>query len=145
MHATHTLLIDAPLEIVWRLTLDIERWPSISPTMNAVERLDEGPLRVGTRARVSQPMMRPAVWTVTDLVPGVRFVWETHTMGARLVGGHHVEAVGDRCRNTLTLDVDGWSAPVLALVAGRQMRRALEAENAGFATAARAEVTSTRD
>jgi uncharacterized membrane protein len=145
MHSAHTLLIDAPPEIVWRLTLDIESWSAISPTMTAVERLDEGPLHIGSRARVTQPRMRPAVWTVTDLVPGVRFVWETHTMGARLVGGHHVQADGDRCRNTLTLDIDGWSAPALTLVAGAAMRRAIATENAGFRTAAEAEVTSARD
>lgn len=136
MQLENSLDIAASAERVWALTLDIENWPSLTPTMQSVTRLDDGPLRIGSRARVEQPRMRPAVWTVTALEPGSRFVWETRVIGARLVGGHLVTSTPAGCRNTLTLDVSGWGAPLVTAVAGSAMQRAIATENAGFRRAA---------
>lgn len=138
MHLENALDIAAPIERIWELTLDIENWPSLTPTMQSVARLDDSPLRVGSRVRVLQPGMRPATWTVTALEPGSRFVWETRVAGARLVGGHLLTATPGGCRNTLTLDVSGWGAPLVAAVSGPAMRRAIATENAGFRRAAEA-------
>ena len=93
-------------------------------------------MQVGSRARVTQPRMRPAIWTVTTLEPGAHFVWEARVLGAHLVGGHHLTPTAGGCRNTLTLDVDGWSAPLLTLLAGSAMRAAIVTENEGFRRAA---------
>jgi carbon monoxide dehydrogenase subunit G len=132
----HQLLVQAPAERVWALTEDIESWPRLTPTMRRVERLDDGPLRVGSTATVTQPRLRPARWRVTELEPPRRFVWETETLGTRIVAGHHVEPAGEGCRNTLTLDVTGRGATVLGGLAGRALRSALATENDGFRRAA---------
>lgn len=76
--------IHAPIERVWELTVQVERWPSITPTMASVERLDDGELRPGSRARIEQPGRKPAIWTVTR-VDGPRvFEWETKTAGVTM-------------------------------------------------------------
>src|SRR5690242_2704258 len=43
--------IDAPVERVWEVLMDVERWPDWSPTMTSVERLEPGMLRPGSSAR----------------------------------------------------------------------------------------------
>ena len=72
---SHELEIAAPIERVWDLTLDIERWPELTPTITSVERLEVGPLAVGSSARLVQPRQSPRVWTVTDLQAPTRFAW----------------------------------------------------------------------
>lgn len=132
------LLIQAPIERVWALTLDVERWPDATPTITEVARLDDGPFGVGSQARIKQPAQSARVWTVTRLEEPVCFEWET-TMGPiRLRGGHHLSAEGDGCRNRLTLDIEGFGSRLLALLVGRSMRKAIATENAGFKTVAEA-------
>ena len=45
-------MIDAPPEVVWRVLIDVERWPEWTPTTDRIERLDEGEFRLGSRARM---------------------------------------------------------------------------------------------
>jgi uncharacterized membrane protein len=132
MHLENSIDIPAPIARVWDLTVDIEQWPTLTPTILSVERLDGGPLRVGSRARVAQPRLPVAVWTVTELEPRTLFVWETRMRGARFVGSHLLSRTADGTRNTLTLDVDGWSAGLLSALAGSAMQQAIATENAGF-------------
>jgi len=59
---------------------------SFMPTVQRVERLDAGPLRVASSARIKQPAQTPAVWTVTRLEPTREFTWETRRLGLRMTG-----------------------------------------------------------
>jgi uncharacterized membrane protein len=132
MHLENSIDIPAPIDRVWDLTIDIERWPTLTPTIRSVERLDDGELVVGSRARVRQPGLPVAVWTVTELEPRARYVWESQILGSRFIGSHLLTRTPDGTRNTLALDVEGWSAGLLSLVAGSAMRRAIALENDGF-------------
>jgi uncharacterized membrane protein len=128
----NSLVIDAPAPVVWDLTVDVTGWPALTATMQRVERLDSGPVRVGSRARVKQPAQAAAVWTVTDLEPGRRFVWQTTRLGMTMTASHLVEDLGGQCRNTLLLDVTGPGARLFGLLLGAAIRRSLAIENQGF-------------
>ncbi len=136
MRWKNTVTIDAPVKRVWQLTLDVESWPRHTPTMQSVERLDAGPLRVGSTARIKQPGQAPAVWEVTRLTPQREFTWHTKRFGLTLTGSHLLETTERGCRNTLILDVTGFGARLLGLVAGRAFSGALAKENNGFKAAA---------
>jgi uncharacterized protein YndB with AHSA1/START domain len=80
--------IDAPLERVWDVLMDVERWPDWSPTVTAVERLESGMFRPGSSARVKQPRLPEAIWRVTAMVPQKSFTWSTRSRGVTTVGRH---------------------------------------------------------
>jgi ligand-binding SRPBCC domain-containing protein len=134
---TETTTVDAPLERVWQLTLDIEALPSVTPTISGVERLDAGPVQVGSRARVAQPGLPARIWTVDEIDAPHRFVWSTRLLGVRMVGVHELATAGeDRCQLTLTIRFEGRGSGLVGRLGRRSISRALAAEADGFARAA---------
>jgi uncharacterized membrane protein len=137
MRFEHSEPIAAPADIVWRLTLDIERWPQITPTVAHVERLDEGELAVGSRARLRQPGQRPATWTVTEIDHAQRrFAWSSKVFGVTTLGVHEVRDASEGCVNLLAIEMSGRGAPLVARLGGRAIRKALADENSGYRAAA---------
>jgi hypothetical protein len=108
------------------------------PTVTTVERLDDGPLRVGSRARLKQPGQRPTVWAVTAHEPEQRFEWEASVFGVRTVASHLIEPTADGARNTLRLELTGRGAGVMGRLIGRTLRTVLSTENDCFRRAAEA-------
>jgi hypothetical protein len=132
MRFEDTVEITAPPERVWALTEDVEAWPSFSPTMTRIERLDAGPLGVGSRARIKQPAQRSAVWTVTRFEPGRAFAWQTRALAMTMVGTHEIAPSSTGCVNRLVLELSGPTARVLGTVLGPVLRSSLRRENAAF-------------
>lgn len=130
------IFISAPPERVWALTEDVEGWPQLTPTMTSVTRTGSGPFGVGSTARVAQPRLPAATWTVTELDPPHRFVWETRRNGVVITGGHEIVPVEGGCRNRLTVDLTGTGARALARLMGPALHRAVATENDGFRRAA---------
>jgi len=129
-HVTTT--VDAPPEQVWRLFVDLERWPEMTKSQREVRRVDSGPLRVGSEAIVKQPRLPRARWRVTELEPGRSFTWETANGGVTTAGSHIVEANGQGSKITLTLRLHGPFARLVSAFMGRLSRRYLSMEMEGF-------------
>jgi uncharacterized membrane protein len=132
MRFENQIEITAPIADVWRLTEDIEQWPSFTPTMTSVERLDGGRMRAGSRARVKQPGQRPTVWTVTRFDPPALFEWQTRVMGVTMTATHRLEAVNGGCRNTLAVELAGLGAGLLGRVIGSAIKKSIATENQAF-------------
>ncbi len=104
--------------------------------MNRVTRLDDGPFGLGSTARIEQPGLRPAIWTVTEFEPGRRFAWSTRLYGAPVLAAHTIEPTATGARNTLSLTLSGWRGRLLGLLLGGRMQDVLVTENASFRAAA---------
>lgn len=140
---TDELLIQAPVATVWRLTTDVESWPRLTPTtMTSVERLDAGPLRVGSTARVKQPGQRPTVWTVQELEPERRFVWSATVYGVTMTARHELSEEGNGTRNRLSIEMTGRGAGLLRALVGRKIAQVIATENRCFAAEAEAETAT---
>ena len=116
--------ITAPAQRVFDVYSDIERWPEWTDSVTTVERLDEGPLRVGSRARIRQPRLPTAEWEVTELAPGTFFTWVARGPGIVTTGSHIVAATDLEGQVTATASLQ--QAGPLGWVLGHLTRRLTE-------------------
>jgi uncharacterized membrane protein len=114
-HFDFTVEIIAPSERVWAVLMDVERWPEWTPSVTSAKRLEEGPLAVGSRTRIVQPKLMPAVWRVTQLDESTGiFTWVTGKPGIHVTATHKLGRVGDESRMTLSLRYSGFLGPLIA-------------------------------
>jgi uncharacterized membrane protein len=120
--------VDAPAARIWEVLFDVVRWPEWTPTVDRVERIDDGPFQVGSRAELHQPRLPRALWQVTDVVDGRRFTWEAKAPGVRTIARHEVIPDGVGSRVTLSVEQTGPMGAVAALLWGRLTQRYVELE-----------------
>ena len=130
-------------EQVWTQVVDVESWPALIETYRSVRRLDDGPLAVGSRARIEQVGLRPGDWSVTELVEGRSFTWQSSQPGVSVVAWHRIEPVADGgSRITLGIEMRGALAGLVGLLLAGRTRRYVDLEAARFAASDGANVPS---
>jgi uncharacterized membrane protein len=132
MNIDITTNIAAPAALVWATIADVERWPEWTASVTSVKRLDEGPLRVGSRAEIKQPGFPRVVWTVTEIVEGTTFSWEARSPGIHSVGLHTVTGNADHASIRLSINQTGPLAGVMRLLFGKRSTRYVQMEGAGI-------------
>jgi uncharacterized protein YndB with AHSA1/START domain len=119
MEQSITVEIAAPAERVWEVLTDVEQWSEWTETVIWVRRLDEGPLRSGSRAKINQPKIPETEYVVTELDPGRSFTWVATGPGVTTTARHEVEGLpGGGSRVTLAVEQGG----LLGSVMGRFYR-----------------------
>ena len=127
-----TVEIRATPQRVWSVLSDIEGWPEWTPSVKSIERLDSGPLAVGSRARIRQPKFPPVDWRITSLEKGRGFTWSTRSPGVSVTARHFVEAAPDGARATLSIEFEGLLGPLWGWLTRRLNDRYLGLEAAGL-------------
>ncbi len=136
MRYVHEEIVHAPATRVWQLLVDVEGWPAWTKSMREIKRLEDGPLAVGSRSRVTQPKGRPMIWTVTQLEPIREFTWVATQPGLSLQAVHRIDEAGDGVRTTLEFIGTGPLAWPANLAGGSRIRSYLDMESAGLKRAA---------
>ena len=114
MEQSITVEIAASPERVWEVLSDVEKWSEWTPTVTSVRRLDEGPLRPGSRARISQPRIPDTEYVVTELTTGRSFTWVATGPGVLTTARHEVEPLPDGgTRVRLSVSQTGWLGSVM--------------------------------
>jgi uncharacterized membrane protein len=126
-----TIDIAAPPERVWQVVTDVEDWPRWTASMSAIKRLDDGPLRMGSRARIKQPGLPVLVWEVTELDEGTSFTWVTHTPGVASTAAHLVSATANGSRLTLSVTWTGVFGGLTGALMGKRTRKSLTVDADG--------------
>ena len=124
--------IEARPDEVVKVLFDVERWPEWTSTMTSVRRLEKGPLAVGSKARVRQPNLLPAVWRVTELDSASGFRWVNQSIGLRLEAEHWVAGTDTGSKATLSFRFSGLLGPLAARFYGDQSKRYIDVEAEGL-------------
>jgi len=130
-YVEHSVTIDAPASVVWRLMSDVARWPEWTPTMRRIEPRGSGDFGAGGEAFVAMRGGARSTWRVTEWLPQRGFTWESAPMpGMRMVAGHAIAPSGGGALVTLSISTSGpiavLSAPLLMAISRRNIR--LESE-----------------
>jgi len=127
----------ADLARTWDALTNVTTWPRWTKSMTSVDRLDEGALRVGSRARIKQPGMPPMTWEVDELRDHEVFTWTAASPGVRTTGVHRLSTNPDGTTEiTLEVEQHGPLAGIVNLLTGSRTRRYLHLEAAGLKAAA---------
>jgi len=127
-----TIDIAATPARAWEVLADVERWPVWTRSIDRITPLQPGPLGVGSKARVEQPKLRPAVMEVSRWEPGHGFTWESNTPGLSVVADHVIEPTPGGCRVTLSVRFGGLLGHPVGWVAGRLTRNYIAIEASGL-------------
>jgi uncharacterized membrane protein len=136
--ASETVVTDiaAPPDRVWQSVIDVDSWPRLMDSVTSVERLDAGPLRVGSRVKVKNPGLPVFTWVVTELDEGISFTWVVRSPGVESTAVHQVTPADAGSRLTLTMT---WSGPLGGLagaLVGKRARNSIIMEANGHKAAA---------
>jgi uncharacterized membrane protein len=132
MHTEVSTSVQAPADRVWAILSDVERWPAWTASVQQV--VLDGPLAVGAVAKIRQPKLPPTAWTVTEVVPGRSFTWESKAPGSRTVGEHEVTPTSEEsCDVRLRLEQNGPVGSVIGLLYRRLTKRYVQMEADGLA------------
>jgi uncharacterized protein YndB with AHSA1/START domain len=117
---------------VWAVMCDIERWHEWTPSITSVRRLDDGAVRVGSRARVKQPKLPASVFEITVWNPERGFDWVTRSPGLQGLGSHVIEPIANGSRVTLSVTFSGPLTPVATFFFGGLTGRYIRMEAEGL-------------
>lgn len=125
--------INAPADAVWAVLADVLRWPQWLPTVTGVEPLGPPELAAGARYRLTQPKLRPAIWSVVELVPQRKFNWESRSPGLHVLAGHVLIPLSGMSTSSLhNVTMSGPFTGIMDLFAGRLIREYVECEAASL-------------
>lgn len=133
VYVERTIEIEAPPEVVWRVLIDVEKWPEWTRSMRKIEVMGDAPFGKGSSARVAARGAPKAVWTVTEFEENRSFTWAAKTANFVAVAEHVIEPAEYGSSVTLSVTVTGsWIVNVAGPLMALAMRRGVRQEAEGL-------------
>jgi carbon monoxide dehydrogenase subunit G len=137
--------IAADPETIFAFLAEVENLPHWQPGVTAARRLTEGPMRVGSVARVTTRAIGQTIEAdvkVIELEAPRHLAFETEVSNVRVVASVDVSSIGpDRSQVVVTLTVDAsgfmkFAEPMIAGTAEQELAGAIESLRQAIATPA---------
>lgn len=100
-------------------------------SIDRVELLDR-PLALNSRARLHQPRLPAATWTVTGYREHESFTWVSRSPGVTTTATHRMTPARGKVAVRLSVDQTGPLAPLVSLLTARLTRRYVTMEAQGL-------------
>lgn len=85
---TKTATINADTSKVYSIWTDIEKWHLWTKSINKILFLENNTFEIGGKAKVEQPKLSAAIWTITDIQVNEFFTWQTKIFGVTIIAKH---------------------------------------------------------
>lgn len=129
MQTIERVIVNASPSAIWQTLADVERWPRWTPTVLSVQPLTNHGLHVGSRYRVVQPKLRPAVYEVTECVPHQAFTWVVRSPGAKMIADHRLTAFdGSGTEVELSFSTEGLFGALLGSLYSKRIAEYVKTE-----------------
>lgn len=126
--------VHAPPTQIWPHLSNIAGWAEVLDTVDKVEALDGSGLAEKHRFRLTQPGLRPTIWTVTNVTPQRGFSWVSRGPVMTMRADHRIKPLdGRRSELTLTFEFSGALGWLLGRLYGAKTRAFLMSEATRFA------------
>ena len=135
-HFQVTVDVPAPPPRVWDVLCDIEHWPEWTASISSARSLDPGPFTVGSRIRITQPKLPPALWKITEWdESATRFTWVSTGPGIHVTARHTITPTPSGSQVRLAIEYAGLFGPLLGWLIRDINQRYVNMEAAGLAKA----------
>jgi uncharacterized membrane protein len=136
-------IISAPIERVWDVFSDVERWPEWNASVTDLTVVSGPVLAIGSRVRIKQPLLPVLVWEVTTVQPGRSWAWTSRSVGARTTATHQLRSIDSATTHVeQTIEHTGAVGVLVGRLMRRLTRRYLATEAAGLTARSEANVTT---
>ncbi len=97
---------------VFNVLIDVCKWNQWTPSITDISILNNDRLRIGTKIKVLQPKLAPAIWTVKEIEFNKLLTWEKASFGLRIISEHLI-LIG--CNETTVVLRMTYQGPLAAL------------------------------
>jgi hypothetical protein len=108
-HIEHKILIAAPIEKVFSVLTDVEHWSEWTKTISKSEIIGDKEFQVGTKIKINQPKLSPAIWVVTERSQN-RLVWVKDSPGLKISAKHILESTKEGTSFVNSISYEGFFA-----------------------------------
>lgn len=129
---TTKISINADKSRIWSVLADVEQWSKWTASIEKIEPLEVSPLKNGSKVRILQPKLRPAIWEITEWCEGQNFTWVSNNPGMRVEATHTIVEKDGGCEVVLGVKTEGFLAPLVGLLAGKLTQEYMAMEAAGL-------------
>jgi len=129
---TRKLVVNSEAHTIFSVLADVEKWNEWTKSITSISFLEKERFVVGGKARILQPRLSPAIWTITEIVENKSFTWKTKTLGVIITAMHTLESSPVGTVVELRLIYEGFLSGLLFAISSKKAAQNLELEINGL-------------
>ena len=84
------VIISQPASI-FKILKDVEHWHVWTNSIIGISLLADNTFKKGAKIKLLQPKLKPAVWTISEIVENKSLQWEKKSFGLKVIANHLIE------------------------------------------------------
>ncbi|WP_188932419.1 SRPBCC family protein [Puia dinghuensis] len=99
--------VHASARHIFNILLRLERWNLWTQSVTGISTLNNASVEVGTKLRVLQPKLSPAIWIITKIDQDKILIWEKRSLGLKMISEHLIHSDANETKVTIRMNYEG--------------------------------------